>query len=74
MITKKKKMANDKKSKWEQKIEKRLDHISNQITFFEITEHSRKQTAKLSFSLIYILLAVLAFGVGMLIARVFFQG
>lgn len=33
MITKKKKMANDKKSKWEQKIEKRLDHISNQITF-----------------------------------------
>lgn len=67
-------MTNDKETKWEQEIEKRLDHISNQITFFEITEHSRKQTAKLSFSVIYILLAVLAFCVGMLMAKVFFQG
>lgn len=31
-------MTNDKETKWEQEIEKRLDHISNQITFFEITD------------------------------------
>lgn len=62
----------DKDKKWKKDIEEQMDLMRNRLTFFEISEESRKQSAKLGFSIIYVLLAVLAFGMGALMAKVFF--
>lgn len=62
----------DKDKKWKKDIEEQMDLMRNRLTFFEISEESRKQSAKLGFSIIYVLLAVLAFGMGTLMAKVFF--
>lgn len=64
----------DKDKKWKKDIEEQMDLMRNRLTFFEISEESRKQSAKLGFSIIYVLLAVLAFGMGTLMAKVFFLG
>ncbi len=64
----------DKDKKWKKDIEEQMDLMRNRLTFFEISEESRKQSAKLGFSIIYVLLAVLAFGMGALMAKVFFLG
>ena len=62
----------DKDKKWKKDMEEQMDLMRNRLTFFEISEESRKQSAKLGFSIIYVLLAVLAFGMGTLMAKVFF--
>lgn len=62
----------DKDKKWKKDIEEQMDLMRNRLTFFEISEESRKQSAKLGFSIIYVLLAMLAFGMGALMAKVFF--
>ena len=62
----------DKDKKWKKDIEEQMDLMRNRLTFFEISEESRKQSAKLGFSIIYVLLAVLAFGMGALMAKIFF--
>lgn len=64
----------DKDKKWKKDTEEQMDLMRNRLTFFEISEESRKQSAKLGFSIIYVLLAVLAFGMGALMAKVFFLG
>lgn len=64
----------DKDKKWKKDIEEQMDLMRNRLTFFEISEESRKQSAKLGFSIIYVLLAVLAFSMGALMAKVFFLG
>lgn len=64
----------DKDKKWKKDMEGQMDFMRNRLTFFEISEESRKQSAKLGFSIIYVFLAVLAFGMGALMAKVFFLG
>lgn len=62
----------NKDKKWKKDMEEQMDLMRNRLIFFEISEESRKQSAKLGFSIIYVLLAVLAFGMGTLMAKVFF--